>query len=68
MVDESAEKSPWICHVCDRRETNGEGQACALCYKITCPQHLQTQPIFNPQSGLYELQPVCICCSTPGLH
>jgi len=60
--------SPWICHVCETRSTFGEGQACAVCFKITCPAHMQVRSIYNPESRLYELQPICLFCATPGLH
>lgn len=65
-MDECGEKSPWICHICDHSGL-GESQSCALCYMVTCPAHLQIKMIFNKETGLYELLPVCLCCATPGL-
>jgi hypothetical protein len=64
---ESGEKSPWICHVCDKTG-KGEAQACARCYMVTCPAHLQVKAVYNAGSGLYELQPVCLLCATEALH
>lgn len=65
MRDDSVVKSPWLCAICgDRGE--GEGSACALCYMVVCPSHLQRQPVFNAETGLYELQPVCSCCRLLG--
>ena len=66
-MDESGESSPWICHVCDSTG-RGEAQACAQCYRVTCPAHLQVKAVYNQESGLYELQPICRLCATAGLH
>lgn len=55
--------SPWICHVCDYKASCGEGIACAVCYKTTCGAHLKKTPRFNADSGLFELQPVCVVCA-----
>lgn len=52
---------PWMCHVCDRTGT-GESVACAVCYKTTCKAHLSYRSLFNKESGLYEIQPVCVYC------
>jgi len=57
--------SLWICHICDATG-RGESRACAVCYKTTCALHLQTRSFYNEQSGLYELQPVCLWCATTG--
>jgi hypothetical protein len=57
----SDEQTRWICHVCDTKAT-GESNACHLCYKTTCALHLRHQTVFNPQSGLYELLPICVEC------
>ncbi len=56
------ESTPWICHVCDYRSSTTESVACSVCYKTTCTAHLQHKSAFNAESGLYELQPVCIYC------
>jgi len=56
------ESSAWICHVCDGKG-HGESTACALCYQVTCSTHLTHRSTFNPQSGLFELQPVCVACA-----
>jgi len=60
--------SPWICHVCGHKSHTGEGVACSVCYKITCALHLQHKSSFNPASGLYELQPICLLCAGAKLH
>lgn len=62
----TADKSPWMCHVCDYRSTVGEGLVCSRCYKITCAQHITTSSVLNEQSGLYELQPICVACQFLG--
>ena len=66
-MDESGESSPWICHVCDSTG-RGEAQACARCYMVTCSAHLQLKAVYNTESGLFELQPICLFCATEGLH
>ena len=66
-MDESGESSPWICHICDATG-RGEAQACARCYMVTCPKHLQAKAVYNAESGLYELQAVCLLCATEVLH
>jgi hypothetical protein len=66
-MEESGERSPWICHVCDSTG-RGEAQSCALCYMVTCPSHLQLKVVLNAGSGLYEFQSVCLLCATAGLH
>lgn len=66
-MDECGERSPWICHICDHTGRGG-AQSCSLCYMVTCPAHLQIKAIYNSENGLYELQPVCLSCSTLGLH
>ncbi|PLX93014.1 MAG: hypothetical protein C0621_08685 [Desulfuromonas sp.] len=58
-----SESSPWICHVCDQRFYNGEGEACERCYKTTCPSHLKKGMVRNPESGLYEPQNICAICA-----
>lgn len=55
------EQSPWICHVCERRFTEGEPDACSVCYKITCSQHLKHVPV-EKDSGLLVLEPICTYC------
>jgi hypothetical protein len=53
--------SPWLCHVCNRK-SSGESTACSVCYMTTCFQHLKHRTVLNRESGLYELQPVCVSC------
>lgn len=53
---------PWICHVCDGKFT-GPSIACAHCFKVTCARHLRHVPVRNRETGLYELQPVCLACA-----
>ncbi len=65
---DGARPSPWICHVCDHKSQTGEGVACTVCYKTTCGLHLKHVSAYNPASGLYELQPVCIFCVGAKLH
>ena len=55
--------SPWICHVCDFKSTGTESRACSVCYKTTCATHLKKVPTYNPESGLFEIQPVCVFCA-----
>jgi len=55
-------ESFWICHICDATG-RGESRACSVCYKTTCAQHLRTLPFYSEQSGLYEMQPVCLHCA-----
>jgi hypothetical protein len=59
------EHSPWICHVCDATAT-GESTACSVCYKTTCALHLKLLTVFNQESGLYEIAPVCVHCAASG--
>ena len=54
--------SPWICHVCNLKAT-GASTACSVCYMTTCSRHLQHVPHFNRDSGLFELQPICVNCA-----
>ncbi len=54
--------SPWICHVCDKKSDQTEGQACSECFKIACSQHLHIASRLNQDSGLYELKQVCVEC------
>jgi len=56
------EKSPWICHICDHKSVNSEPVACSVCYKITCAMHLVHKTVLSRETGLYELQPVCVDC------
>jgi hypothetical protein len=58
----SDERSPWMCHVCDRYFTFGEGLVCSECYKLTCDQHMTTATVMNNESGLYELRMICVEC------
>lgn len=57
----------WICHVCDMK-ARGECRACERCYKTTCSSHLRSVPVYNPESGLYEMQQLCLFCASPELH
>lgn len=60
------ESSPWICHICNHKGL-GESVACAQCFQVTCPAHLTHKSVFNRETGLYGLQPVCMACSVAGL-
>ncbi len=66
MMDESG-RSPWLCHVCNYTSSTTESIACSLCYKTTCSVHLKHVTAYNAESGLYELQPVCIHCAAAKL-
>ena len=57
---------PWLCHVCNYTSSSTESTACSVCYKTTCSAHLKHVPTFHADSGLYVLQPVCICCAAAG--
>lgn len=61
-MSSDSENSPWMCHICGHSSRLGEGVACSQCYKITCPIHLLTTTVFNPASGLFELQQICVEC------
>jgi len=61
-MNNDPEHSPWICHVCDATFTS-ESTACSLCYKTTCSAHLKRVSLYNRESGLYEIAPVCIWCT-----
>ena len=63
MCRDNPEKSPWMCHVCDYTSDSTEPIACALCYKIACSSHIVHKTVLNEESGLYELQPICVDCS-----
>lgn len=58
-----SEPSPWICHVCGKTSHEGEGQACALCYKIACAEHLRPVAVKNEAFGHLELKSVCSACA-----
>lgn len=62
-MTESSETAPWICHVCGKKSKEGEGKACALCYKIACAAHLKPVPLKNEAFGHLELKPVCTACA-----
>lgn len=66
-MDDSGESSPWICHICDSTG-KGAAQACTQCYMVTCPAHLQIKAVYNAETGLYELQPICLLCATAALR
>lgn len=55
------ERSPWICHVCDRKYTDGEPEACSVCYQTTCTMHLKRVPV-ETESGILVLEPICLYC------
>jgi hypothetical protein len=57
------ENTPWACHVCGLKSTNGAGRACALCYQIACEAHLAPRPLRNPKFGHLELKLVCNTCA-----
>lgn len=62
-MSEKPENSPWLCHVCDYK-SRGEGStACSVCFKTTCSTHLKLSTVFNAETGLYEIQPICVLCS-----
>ena len=63
---DAPEKSPWICHVCDVKSTS-ESVACSLCYKTTCAAHLTHKSAYNEETGLYEINPVCVVCAAEGI-
>jgi len=65
-MTESGENTPWMCHICDYKSTGGESTACSVCYKTTCMQHLKHVSVYNSESGLYELRPICLYCATMG--
>jgi len=61
-VKEHLEPSPWMCHICDVT-SHSESTACSVCFKTTCLQHLRHVTVLNRESGLFELQPVCLNCA-----
>ena len=61
-MSEHHESSPWMCHICDVTST-GESTACSVCYKTTCVMHLKHVTRLNKESGLFELQPICLDCA-----
>jgi len=62
MGHDEQQKSAWMCHVCDLTSDKSEPIACAFCYKVTCALHLAHKTVLNKESGLYELQPICVEC------
>lgn len=58
----SEESGPWLCHICDATGT-GESIVCSHCYKVACAQHVKHVTSFNPETGLYQLMPVCLECA-----
>ncbi len=62
MCSDTPEKSPWMCHVCDYTSNDTEPVACAFCYKVTCAVHLAHKTVKNEETGLFELQPICVEC------
>ena len=61
-MDNDHLNGPWLCHVCDMKST-GPSKSCSACYKTTCNMHLQHVTVYNPETGLYQLQPVCLECA-----
>ncbi|PLY01732.1 MAG: hypothetical protein C0624_09875 [Desulfuromonas sp.] len=61
-MNEQPEPSPWMCHICDVTSTS-ESTVCSICFKTTCGLHLKHITVLNKESGLYELQPVCLHCT-----
>ncbi|WP_303721642.1 hypothetical protein [Malonomonas rubra] len=61
-MNDDANHSPWMCHICDYCSNVGEGLVCSECYKITCPQHMTVASVLNPESGLFELKKICVEC------
>ncbi len=61
-MPDSETNSPWLCHVCDKKFHQAESQACSVCYKIACSQHMRIHSQLNRDSGLYELRPICVAC------
>jgi len=57
------EASPWICHVCDYKSSSTESRVCSVCFRTTCPLHLQRVSVYDRDSGLYVLADVCIACA-----
>lgn len=66
-MSEDSEHSAWLCHVCDYKSQGGQSVACSVCFKTTCSTHLQHVPVFNEETGLYEIRPVCVLCAAQGL-
>lgn len=64
-MSESPDRGPWICHICDTKG-NGESLTCSHCYKVACPQHIKHVTSYNPDTGLYQLMPVCLDCAIEG--
>jgi hypothetical protein len=61
-MSDAHENSPWICHICDFKSATTESRTCSVCYRVTCPAHLQRVSTFNKERSLYELQDVCVSC------
>ncbi len=55
-------KSPWMCNVCERFFTVGEGIVCDECFMLTCNEHITTASVLNASTGLYELKKICVEC------
>jgi len=58
----AAGNSHWLCHVCGK-SSRGVGVVCEVCFRTTCPAHLQRSSIYNKESGLYEFTSVCVECA-----
>jgi len=63
-ADNTMERSPWMCHICDYKSAETESQACELCFRVTCPLHLRPASIYNTDNGLYVTAMVCIACGS----
>ena len=61
-MDGDSEGGYWLCHVCELKSI-GKSRVCAACFKTTCDKHLRHVTAYNPASGLYELQPICLHCA-----
>lgn len=61
-MNEHHDPSPWMCHICDVT-SHSESTACSVCFKTTCAMHLKHVTTLNRESGLYELQPICLNCA-----
>ena len=61
-MDQEPTKTPWICHVCDAKGS-GESLTCCNCFKVTCAKHLKHVTSLNPETGLYQLMPICLDCA-----
>lgn len=61
-MNQDTSKSPWVCHVCDAKGI-GESLTCCHCFMVTCAKHLKHVTSYNPDTGLYQLMPICLDCA-----